>query len=200
MTENPTSSYTSFDGHRRIASGDLHANVLAVKRAAQSNSPGPVLTFDDSTGRVVDIDLRETDVEALAHDPRDAAHSQGSEAEAAESLEARGRGRPKLGVIAREVTLLPRHWDWLKAQPGGASVTLRKLIEDARRANVDRDRQRQAQERAYHVMSAMAGNMVGFEEAARALFAGDSAKFHQQTEAWPADVRDYLRRLAFDDN
>ena len=114
-----------------------------------------------------------------------------------ESGEPRGRGRPKLGVVAREVTLLPRHWDWLAAQPGGASVTLRKLVEEARRANLDRDRQRQASECAYHFMSAMAGDMAGFEEASRALFANDAAKFRQQTEAWPADVRDYVRYLAY---
>ncbi len=76
--------------------------------------------------------------------------------------EPRGRGRPKLGVVAREVTLLPRHWDWLNAQPGGASVALRKLVEQARRANGDADRARAAREAAYHFMSAMAGDLPAF--------------------------------------
>ena len=116
--------------------------------------------------------------------------------DSADPGEPRGRGRPKLGVVAREVTLLPRHWDWLAAQRGGASVTLRKLVDEARRASVDRDRQRQTNERAYHFMSTMAGDMAGFEEVSRALFANDTAKFQQQTEAWPTDVRDYLRYLA----
>jgi len=108
----------------------------------------------------------------------------------------RGPGRPKLGVVAREVTLLPRHWDWLNAQPGGASVALRKLVETARRVNEDKDRVRQAQEAAYRFISTMAGNEPGFEEAARALFAGDERRFDEMTASWPIDVRSHARRLA----
>jgi len=102
-----------------------------------------------------------------------------------------------LGVIAREVTLLPRHWAWLASQPGGASVALRKLVEEARRANVDKDRIRQAHERAYRFMSAVAGDMPGFEEASRALFADDRARFAEHAAEWPDDVREYANRLAF---
>ena len=108
----------------------------------------------------------------------------------------RGPGRPKLGVVAREVTLLPRHWDWLNAQPGGASVALRKLVEEARRANEGKDRVRQSQEAAYRFMSVMAGNRPGFEEATRALFAGRAGRFDQLIEPWPEDVRHYARKLA----
>src|SRR3546814_490284 len=107
----------------------------------------------------------------------------------------RGRGRPKLGVTAREVTLLPRHWDWLAAQPGGASVALRKLVEQAMRD--DRQTRRAAQEAAYRVMTALAGDLPGYEEAIRALFAGDRQRFEQQIAGWPADLRDYVTRLAF---
>jgi len=106
----------------------------------------------------------------------------------------RGRGRPKLGVQAREVTLLPRHWDWLAAQPGGASVTLRKLIEQARRAGAQQDRQRQARERAYRFMSAACGNLPGFEAACRSLFAGDG--FATSVGAWPTDLGAYCLQLA----
>jgi hypothetical protein len=109
---------------------------------------------------------------------------------------ARGPGRPKLGVVAREVTLLPRHWEWLGAQPGGASVALRRLVEDARRGSADADRVRRAREAAYRFMSAMAGNEPGFEEATRALFAGDAERYEATTAAWPADVRAHARRLA----
>ena len=84
---------------------------------------------------------------------------------------------PKLGVVAREVTLLPRHWQWLGSQPGGASVAIRKLVEAARRANQEVDQRRQTQEAAYHFMSAMAGNLPNFEEASRALFANDRGRF-----------------------
>jgi hypothetical protein len=110
--------------------------------------------------------------------------------------EPRRRGRPKLGVVAREVTLLPRHWEWLNAQPGGASVALRKLVEAARRANGDKDRSRAARDAAYHFMSAMAGNLPQFEEACRALFAGDHRRFTTLIAAWPGDVRDHIIRLA----
>jgi hypothetical protein len=111
--------------------------------------------------------------------------------------EPRGRGRPKLGVVAREVTLLPRHWEWLNAQPGGASVALRKLVEAARRGNGDSDRSRAARDAAYHFMSAMAGDLPHFEDAARALFADDRRNFTILIAAWPDDVRDHIVRLAF---
>ncbi|AZP10912.1 DUF2239 family protein [Undibacterium parvum] len=196
-----THSYTSFNGRKRIASGRLTVNALAVKHALASDVPNPLLTFCDQTGQVVDLDLRGSDAEMLARlPPEDGLHETNQSAliESEESGAPRGRGRPKLGVVAREVTLLPRHWDWLAEQPGGASVTLRKLVDEARRTNVDRARQRRANESAYHFMSAMAGDMAGFEEASRALFANDAAKFRQLTEAWPADVRDYVRYLAYE--
>src|SRR6185436_5318754 len=136
-----------------------------------------VLIFEDATGRAVDVDTRGSDadvVERLARTHPDLVEA------------ARGPGRSKLGVVAREVTLLPRHWDWLSAQPGGASVALRKLVEDARRTSEPRDRVRRAQEAAYRFMSAMAGNLPGFEEAARALFAANRERFAAETEPWPA--------------
>ena len=107
-----------------------------------------------------------------------------------------GPGRPKLGVVAREVTLLPRHWQWLSSQPEGASVVLRKLVEEARRANAGKDGVRRSQEAANRFMSVMAGDAPGFEEAARALFAGDAERFDQRVEGWPADLRDHARTLA----
>lgn len=201
MIDAATLSYTSFNGHKRIASGSLAANALMVKHIVASGALTSVLTFCDQTGGVVDIDILGSDAEMLGRLPAEGCQLHGRKESAPigakESGVPRGRGRPKLGVVAREVTLLPRHWDWLATQPGGASVTLRKLVEDARRANVDRDRKRRANECAYHFMSAMAGDMAGFEEASRALFANDAAKFHQQTEAWPPDVRAYVRYLAY---
>ena len=104
----------------------------------------------------------------------------------------RGPGRPKLGVIAREITLLPRHWEWLAQQPGSASVALRRLVEEARRSGEDNDRVRRAQDAAYRFMSAMAGNRPHYEEAIRALFANDAARFRELIAEWPADVRDHM--------
>ena len=183
--------FTAFDGHRRLASGPLHEAALAVKRSAESGAAGPLLVFDDATGRVVDVDTRGSEVEVVARLSREATVPEAAEAEP------RRRGRPKLGVVAREVTLLPRHWDWLAAQPGGASVALRKLVEEARRGSAGTDRRRGARDAAYRFMSAMAGDLPGFEEAARALFADDRRRFDALVAAWPADIRDHAVALAF---
>lgn len=184
--------FTAFAGQRRLISGVLADVALAVKAAQQPDSP-PIAIFSDATGRAIDLDLRGTDAQVLAR-----LTPPGPQA-ADVAAEPRGRGRPKLGVVAREVTLLPRHWDWLGAQPGGASVTLRKLVEAARRSNGDSDRHRAARDAAYHFMSAMAGDMPGFEEASRALFADDRRKFTASIAAWPDDIRDHIVRLAFAD-
>ncbi|OZA80746.1 MAG: hypothetical protein B7X77_02015 [Caulobacter sp. 39-67-4] len=108
----------------------------------------------------------------------------------------RGRGRPRLGVVSREVTLLPRHWDWLAAQPGGASVALRKLVEAARRQGEGPERIRRSREAAYRFATAMAGDRAGFEAAMRALFAGDDAAFEARLVDWPADIAAQLRTYA----
>jgi uncharacterized protein len=188
MSQHPPQTYTAFEGQRRLVSGPLHEVALAVKRTEQRASEG-VTIFSDATGRAIDLDLRGSDDEIVARLPA----SPGPEA----PNEPRGRGRPKLGVVAREVTLLPRHWEWLTTQPGGASVTLRKLVEAARRANGDKDRSRVARDAAYHFMSAMAGNLPGFEEASRALFADERRRFAGLIAAWPDDIHDHIVRLAF---
>lgn len=195
MTENVASTYTSFDGFRRLAAGPLAANALAVKAARESGSPGPILIFDDATGRSFDIDTRGSAEDLVSY--LEAAIPPGPASAPAEEAGSPGRGRPKLGVVAREVTLLPRHWDWLAAQPGGASVALRKLVDAARRESVDSDRARQARERAYHFMLAIAGDLPRYEEATRALFAGDRQRFEEQIADWPADVREHAVALAF---
>jgi hypothetical protein len=189
-------TYSSFQGHRLIKSGPLAAVALAVKHAMEAGSDEPVLIFDDRTGRSIDIDTQGTDSDVLARFAANEAFEGADEANPA-AREPRGRGRPKLGVIAREVTLLPRHWEWLAAQPGGASVALRKLVDEARHANSERDGARAAQERAYYFMSAMAGDMPGFEEASRALFANDKSTFNERIAAWPIDVRTHAVRLAY---
>ncbi|AYN21410.1 DUF2239 family protein [Alcaligenes aquatilis] len=186
-------TYTSFMGHRRIAHGSMLVNVLAVKKVLESQVNDPVLIFDDETGRFVDVNTHGTDEElaqryALVDVPE-------PELEQTEEKAPRGRGRPKLGVVPREVTLLPRHWDWLATQPGGASVALRKLVEQASRASAAKDQRRQAQERAYHFMTAIGGDLPGFEEAMRALFADEWERFKQLLAAWPEDVREHAMRL-----
>lgn len=189
-------TFTAFAGHRRIAAGSLLDNVLAARSAFEGPHDGPVLVFNDATGGVVDVDMRGSEADIAARLAAPAVAGAEAEAEPAEPAEPRGRGRPRLGVVAREVTLLPRHWDWLAAQPGGASVALRKLVEEARRVSSSRDRRREAQERTYRFMSALAGDLPGYEEATRALFAGDVARMRECMAAWPPDVHAYALRLA----
>ncbi|HKS21045.1 MAG TPA: DUF2239 family protein [Bradyrhizobium sp.] len=187
-------TFTAFHGQRRLATGALAEVALSVKHAIPRHEP--ILIFSDSSGRSIDLDLRGRDDEILARLPA-AASEPAPEPEA--SNEPRGRGRPKLGVVAREVTLLPRHWEWLNAQPGGASVALRKLVDEARRVSGDRDRLRAARDAAYHFMSVMAGDLPNFEEASRALFADDLRRFAGLIADWPVDIRDHVVRLACSD-
>jgi hypothetical protein len=182
---------TAFEGARRIASGDL-AEVASKAKAAVDKGR-QVMIFDDASSEAIEVDFRGTVEDVLQ---RLAERDRKDSAAAATADTPRGPGRPKLGVVAREVTLLPRHWDWLNAQPGGASVALRKLVEAARRTNEGKDRVRQAQEAAYRFMSAMAGDRPGFEEATRALFAGRREPFDQLIAPWPRDVRDHAKKLA----
>jgi hypothetical protein len=186
-------AYIAFDGDRQIASGDLREVARAAKQTLDRRDDAAVLVFDGRTSGPIEIDFRGTVDEVLARLPDIAAAPAVEEA----ALPApRGPGRPKLGVVAREVTLLPRHWEWLAQQSGGASVALRRLVDEARRANKDKDRIRQAQEAAYRFIAAMAENKPHYEEVARALFAGDTERFETWTTTWPADVRDHARRLA----
>ena len=191
------STHTAFDGQRLLARGALADVALSVKQAQAARADAAILVFDDQSGKQVGLDLRggEADIRKRYQAPA-ATAAPADDADTAE-VTPRGRGRPKLGVVPREVTLLPRHWDWLAAQPGGASVALRKLVEQARRDNEARDQQRQRQEAAYHFMSSMGGNLPGFEEATRALYADDRAGFARQVAEWPRDVRDYAMALAW---
>ena len=193
---------TAFVGERLLRTGALLDVAQAVKDVVESGDGKPVLTFDDTTGRVIDIDVRGDAPEFLAHLSRSATRLAApgiAPLSPAAPAQPRGRGRPKLGVIGREVTLLPRHWEWLNAQPGGASVALRRLVDEARRAGAPAEAMRLAQERAYRVMSALAGDRSGYEEALRALFAGDRERLELEVAAWPEDVRTYALRLAYGD-
>ncbi len=174
-------SCTAFAGHRRIASGSPREVVGVVKAALEAGES--VLVFDDADARPVEFDLR-GDLEVVL-------------ARLAPPVEEkRGPGRPRLGVTAREVTLLPRHWDWLASQPGGASVALRKLVEGALREAEGPDRVRKGREAAYRFMTAVAGDLPGYEEATRMLFAGDWTAFDAAVEGWPEGVREHVRMLA----
>jgi hypothetical protein len=200
--------YVAFLGDTLIASGDAASVARAARRALPRASRGavaPLLIFDAVTSQPLELDLRGSDRDVLArlttHPTLAAARAFAQEAaDAAAGRDLahapRGPGRPRLGVVPREVTLLPRHWEWLAEQPGGASAALRRLVEQALRSSAPRDRQRRALDAAYRFMSAMLGDQPQFEEAARALFALDDARFTTLTRRWPADPRDHVRQLA----
>ena len=198
MTDKKRPHFTAFLGSNRLAAGPLAEVAIAVMQASRRPAAPPIIIFSDVSGQPIDLDLRGTERDVIARLPKPASPPD-AELEEVASTEPRGRGRPKLGVVAREVTLLPRHWEWLGTQPGGASVALRKLVEDARRANGDADRARAARDAAYRFMSVMAGNLAGFEEAARALFADDRRRFVGLVAGWPDDIRDHVVKLAFSD-
>jgi hypothetical protein len=186
MNDPQSSVFTAFVGSSRLASGSISQVALAVKNALAHHPTGSVLIYDDRSGRAIDIDTRGSEAEVLAR----------LAAPTPEPLP-RGRGRPKLGVVAREVTLLPRHWAWLGSQPGGASVAIRKLVEAARRTNQEPDQRRERREAAFQFIWGMAGNLANFDAANRALFANDRARFSELIRTWPADVRDHAIALAF---
>lgn len=175
-------TFTVFAGSSKLGSGSIEEVARTAKAAADEDFP-MLIVFDDSDGRVVELDLRGTVEDVLARLPT-------AKTSAPKST---GRGRPRLGVTAREITLLPSHWEWLADQPGGASAAIRRLVDQARRSGADRTRQ--VQEAAYRVMFAIAGDAPNFEEATRAFYANDYARFDMLSENWPIDVRDYVRTL-----
>jgi hypothetical protein len=189
----------AFQGSRRIATGELQAVVAQLKPLMDAPFHDmPVLMFDQTTSARIELDWRGSLSEVLARLPvaKPMIPPATQPADQPEQATPRGPGRPRLGVVAKEITLLPRHWEWLSGQRGGASVALRRLVDEARKAHEQQDRLRHAQESAYRFISVMAGHEAGFEEATRALFAGDAARFGTLTGGWPDDVRAHAQNLA----
>ncbi|SMB84503.1 DUF2239 family protein [Deinococcus hopiensis] len=174
-------SYTAFLGSRRLVTGAL-SDVLARVKSMPSDPNAELLIFEDRTGQSVDFDLRGDLQDVLAR--------------AQPEAKPPGRGRPKLGVVSREVTLLPRHWEWLEAQQGGASAVLRRLVDEARKQDPSAERVRAAQGAADRFMAVLAGNLAGYQEASRALYARDASAFKHHTQGWPEDVREHALSLA----
>jgi hypothetical protein len=169
-------NYTIFQGPHRKLQGERTA-VLEYLRQYEADAVPGLRVFDDQTGQRIDLDWR-SELAAATPEPPPTV------------------GRPKLGVTAREVTLLPRHWEWLNSQRGGASAALRRLIDEARKTHAAQDDLRAATEASYRFMSDMASELPGFEEASRALFARQRAAFERHTHGWPEDLRGYLWNLA----
>lgn len=193
-----TKAIAFLNASQLLANATLSEVALRVKRAYEQDHDAQILVFDAVSSHVIDLDLRGTDDDILARLPRettiDSTEPSTETSNTGNTL--RSRGRPKLGVVPREITLLPRHWDWLNQQPGGASVALRKLVEDAARGSEAKHEARVAMESAYRFMAGIAGDQLNYEEASRALFASDRANLLSKIESWPEDVRTHLVQLA----
>lgn len=190
---------TAFSGTKQFASGSLVDVALAIKAAEREGREASVLVFDDASGSVVDLDLRGTTADIVVRlGERGKRETPAARPPTASDTDAepRGRGRPKLGVVSREVTLLPRHWEWLSAQPGGASQALRRLVDEARRSDGGQTQAKAAREAAYRFLNALAGDLPGYEDAVRSLFAGEAQDFADRMKAWPSDVRRHALKLA----
>jgi hypothetical protein len=178
----PRTTYSAFAGEHQIATGELAALLRTTKAYLDTAKDPRVLIFEDQTGRQVEFDFRGTEAEVLAR-------------VAPVAPERPGPGRPKLGVVSREVSLLPRHWEWLEAEPQGISAALRRLVDEAKKKNPGAQRARQARDAVNKFLTAMAGNLPDFEEATRALFAQESARFAELTATWPRDIRAHALRV-----
>jgi hypothetical protein len=180
----PPQTYSAFSEDRLIAFGSLATVLSAAKLYIDSSEDPQLLIFEDRTGRQVEFDFTGTveEVQARALPPP----------------QRTGPGRPKLGVVSREVSLLPRHWEWLEDQPQGISAGLRRLVDEARKRNPGELRARKGREAVNKFMTAIAGNRVNYEEASRALFAADNARFEELTAEWPEDIRAHLLRVLED--
>lgn len=176
-------SYVAFSNEQRVAEGALRDVLPVLKQRHENDASELVLVFEVETGRQVDFDLRRSLDEMLEGEARSSP---------------RGPGRPRLGVISREVSLLPRHWEWLEQQPNGISAALRRLVEQAIKTEPGRQRSQRIRAALSRVLTAIAGNRPNYEEACRALFAGDTARFETLIEPWPRDIRDYALHQAME--
>lgn len=195
-------SYLLFHGDQMLYSGALLDIALWLQAQQTSNNlqQGTTLIFAAESGRQIDVDVSGTEKDIIERYQQSGSggvdNVSDSVEQTAEPVGRRGRGRPKLGVVGKEVTLLPRHWQWLDQQRGGASAELRRLIEVSMKATASSHEKRQAQNRTYSFLSAIAGNLPDYEEATRALFNGQSKRFHDYCSAWPRDIRNTAITLA----
>jgi len=187
-------TYTAFEGSELVFRGSLQHVVTKIKKRMGKTSHSEVLLFSDETGKLMDFNFHGTEKDVLKR--LEVFSSVSDRHGKEESASPAGPGRPKLGVISREVSLLPRHWEWLAAQPSGSSATLRKLIEEAKKKSSGGATVKQLQERCYKVMSVLAGDLSGYEEALRSLYKKDEERFLVQIKEWPKDIRKHIAELA----
>ncbi|MDB5050547.1 MAG: hypothetical protein JWO30_3618 [Fibrobacteres bacterium] len=180
-------TYTAFEGHKLVSQGPLPEVILGIKRRIGKAENSSTLVFSDATGNTMDFNFQGTEKDVLKR----------LEVFVREDgPESSGPGRPRLGVVSREVSLLPRQWEWLASQSGGASAVLRRLVDEAKKKSLEGNSIKQIQEKAYKFMFAVAGDLKGYEEAIRALYKKDKKNFLLQMEDWPHDVKAHALDLA----
>lgn len=189
MTSQP--QFFAFVDYNLLAEGDV-IEVVKAARLALVDQPKRIAIYDASNGRPVDFDLRGSEEDVIARLADHPALPAEAKIAAESGGEGRGRGRPKLGVVSREISLLPRHWAWLGQQRGGASATLRRLVDEARKAAAQDPKA--VIEATYSFMSDLMGDAPHFEAASRALFAKDMTAFDAAIALWPEDVQGRLRQ------
>ncbi len=170
-------TYTAFVGPKCVATGTLAEVLPVLKRRFEVDHGEGLLVFETDSCRQVDFDLRGSLDEVLAR---------------ADAGATRAPGRPKLGVVSREVSLLPRHWEWLEEQEVGISGALRRLVDEARKNESGKARARRVRAAVSRFLTAMGGDRPNYEEAMRALFAGETKRFEELVARWPKDVKDFL--------
>jgi hypothetical protein len=186
---NKEETYTAFDGTTCLFRGAFQDVMLKVKQQMGRANHTSILIFSDATGKTMDFNFEGGTKDVLKRLEVYVSKEEQSQG----SL---GPGRPKLGVTSREVSLLPRHWEWLATQSGGASATLRKLVDEAKKKTLAKVSLKQAQERVYRFMSVIAGDSAGYEEALRALYKRDQKGFLLHIRDWPRDIKSHVVELA----
>lgn len=181
-------TYTAFEEFKIVSQGTLDDVAISVKHRLKEQGSSNILIFSDSTGRQIDLDLSGTDKQVLDRLKVFTTSSVQTQS---------GAGRPKLGVLPREISLLPSHWEWLLNQEGGSSAVIRNLIDEKMKTQLIH-KNKIAQERTYKFLSAHAGNLPSFEDAVRFLYRKDKKKFMDQISGWPKDVLKYTLSLSSD--
>ncbi len=191
-SETDCRSYIAFVGHQRLAEGDRQVIALAMHAHVQLEDSRDVQVFDLESGLPVQLDASGSEAELRARYPRKTAMG------SVDATPSRSTGRSRPKAVAGTVTLLPRHWEWLESQPSGVSAALRRAVDGARKASVMHDRARHAQDRTYRFLSSLAGDLPGFEETVRALYAADRTAFDTITARWPTDIAATATRISRD--
>lgn len=183
-------TYAAFKKEKLIAEGDLKKVILKTKRELMRSPESAILIFSNETGKTMDFNFQGSENEVLSRlevflepkieiDPKE-----------------KKVGRPSLGVISREVSLLPKHWEWLACQSGGASAEIRRLVEKAMKQTQAASTVKMAQEKTFRFLNTIAGNFPNFEEAIRSLYRRDLNAFEQIIKFWPVDIKDHALHLS----